>query len=267
MSLTVLIHSSKTMRSPAALSAATAPLLLDKAKPLAAYLQTLAPAQLQAAMHISEPLAHKVRATLMAWNAEPGQQSLAIDSFVGDIYSGLRASSLSGSDRDYAQQTLRVLSGLYGVLRPYDGVRPYRLEMGYKLHGHSFGNLYTYWSSDIAKTLPEEGLVVNLSAAEYTKTVLPYIDSARVVAPRFLTVNPKTGQPAQVIVHTKIARGAFARWLMTSRVSSPHELAQFSDLNYRYDSALSTLAEPAFVCKEFGGIGLSMRLEKMQGYA
>lgn len=263
MEITVLIHSSKTMRSPAKPVPATMPLLINKTKPLAAYLQTLTVPKLQTVMGISDALAQKVHDTFAAWNTEPEEQSLAMDSFVGDIYSGLRASSLSSSDRDYAQQHLRILSGLYGVLRPYDGVRPYRLEMGYKLPKEPFSNLYKYWGTDIAETLPKEGLIVNLSAVEYTKTVLPYIDAARVIAPRFLTVNPKTGEPSQVIVHTKIARGALARWLMMSRVSSPNELLKFSDLNYGYDASLSTPSEPTFVCKTFGGIGLSMRLEKL----
>jgi uncharacterized protein len=262
MSITVLIHSSKTMRSPAATSPATTPQLIHKAKSLAAHLQTLTPTQLQAVMHISDPLSHKVHDIFAAWSTAPDQQSLAIDSFVGDIYSGLRASTLPQGDRDYAQQTLRILSGLYGILRPYDGVRPYRLEMGYKLPGQPFGNLYTYWGSSIAETLPKEGLIVNLSAVEYTKTIMPYLAADRVVSPRFLTVSPKTGEPSQVIVHTKIARGAFARWLMISRITSANEMVQFNDLNYRFDAALSTPLEPTFVCKTFGGIGLSMRLQK-----
>lgn len=262
MSVTILIHSSKTMRLPTAKRAVTVPQLIAKAEPLAAYLQGLSAVRLQKAMGISAPLSRKVHDMMAAWNTDPHQQSLAIDSFVGDIYSGLRASSLSDDDRDYAQKTLRILSGLYGVLRPYDGIRPYRLEMGYKLPGKKFGNLYGYWAKDIAETIPGKGLVVNLSAAEYTKTVLPYIDAPRVVAPRFLTVNPKTGEPGQVIVHTKIARGAFARWLITERIGSADALNRFNDLNYRYDATLSKPAEPTFVCREFGGIGLSMRLHK-----
>lgn len=263
MSVTVLIHSSKTMRSPVAMTPVTTPLLIDMAKPLTACLQRLTPAQLQTVMNISGPLSHKVHDRLIAWSAEPKQQSLAIDSFVGDIYSGLRAGALSEGDRDYAQQTLCILSGLYGILRPYDGVRPYRLEMGYKLPGQSFGSLYKYWGSNIAETLPKEGLVVNLSAVEYTKTVMPYIDITRVMTPRFLTLNPKNGKPSQVIVHTKIARGAFARWLMMSRITSLNKMVYFNDLNYCYDAALSRSSEPTFVCKEFGGIGLSMRLQKI----
>lgn len=263
MSITVLIHSSKTMRSPAATASTTTPLLIGKARPLAAYLQTLTTTQIQTVMNISSPLSYKVHNTLKMWNVVATQQSPAVDSFIGDIYSGLRAGALSKDDRDYAQQTLRILSGLYGILRPYDGVRPYRLEMGYKLPRQSLSSLYEYWGSAIADTLPKDGPVVNLSAAEYTKTVLPYIDVNRVVTPRFLTINPKTVKPSQVIVHTKIARGAFARWLMISRITSRNGMMQFSDLNYSYDSVLSTPSEPTFVCMEFGGIGLSQRLQKV----
>lgn len=263
MGITILIHSSKTMRSSLEAAPVTTPLLMNKTKPLATYLQTLTAAQLQAVMSISSPLAHKVHDTLATWNTQPDQQTFAIDSFVGDIYSGLRASTLGQDDRDYAQSNLRILSGLYGILRPYDGVRPYRLEMGYKLPDPPFNSLYTYWGSDIAETLPKEGPIINLSAAEYTKTVLPYIDTTRVVSPRFLTIDAKTGKPGQVIVHTKIARGAFARWLIASRITVPGEMVQFSDLSYRYDAGLSNPSEPTFVCKTFGGIGLSMRLQKI----
>lgn len=260
--ITILIHSSKTMRANPGAAHTTTPLLLKKAEPLGKHMQSLTPATLQKVMSISKPLSQKVHSMFTSWNTEPNQQSLAVDSFIGDIYSGLRAPTLSAAERTYAQQTLRILSGLYGVLRPFDGVRPYRLEMGYKLPGKTFGNLYAYWGSSIAETLPQTGLVVNLSAAEYTKTVLPYVAAARVVAPRFLTVNPKTGEPSQVIVHTKIARGAFARWLLISRVTNPSDMTQFNDLNYRYRAELSTPQEPTFVCQTFGGIGLSMRLVK-----
>lgn len=262
MSLTILIHSSKTMRSVKPTRPATTPLLINKAAPLVAYVQTLASTELQKVMGVSVPLSQKVHDLWLEWNAEPKRQSLCIDSFVGDIYSGLQANTLSKEDRDYAQQTLRILSGLYGVLRPYDGVHPYRLEMGYKLPDDRYKNLYAYWGKSIAEILPTEGLVVNLSAVEYTRTVLPYIDASRVVAPRFLTKDSKTGTLKQVIVHTKIARGAFARWLVQSRVTSADDLVLFSELNYYYEVSLSTPSEPVFVCEDFGGIGLSMRLQK-----
>ena len=262
MNFAILIHSSKTMRSPTPIVPATVPILMDKVVALGEYVQTLSTLDIQETMGISEALAHKTHSMWSEWDVEPKHQSLAIDSFVGDIYSGLQANTLSAHDRDYAQQTLRILSGLYGILRPYDGVRPYRLEMGYKLPSSHYKNLYAYWDGDIADTLPAKGLIVNLSAVEYTKTVLPYVERSRVVAPRFLTKNPATGEIKQVIVHTKIARGAFARWLIQSRITSADDLVQFSELNYRYEPSLSTPIEPVFVCENFGGIGLSMRLQK-----
>jgi len=108
--------------------------------------------------------------------------------------------------------------------------------------------------------LPQDDLIVDLSAVEYSKTVTPYIDQTRIVAPRFLTVNPKTSEPTFVVVHAKIARGAFARWLIQSRVTNSDKLQTFQGLGYRYASTLSTPTQPTFVCKKFGGIGLSTRL-------
>lgn len=236
------------------------PQLIDKAKKLNGYLQTLSPAQLAQIMSISPTLAEKTHSLIAEWTAEPERQSLAVDSFTGDIYSGLHAKDLSQADRDYADQTLRILSGLYGILRPLDGIYPYRLEMGYKLPDPPFANLYDYWGESIAATLPAAGPIVNLSAEEYSKTVTRYMDTARMVTPKFLTVSPKTGQPAFVVVHAKIARGAFARWLITNRIEDVSALTQFNDLGYRHAEDLSSDDVPTFVCKEFGGKGLSIRL-------
>lgn len=259
----ILLHTSKTMRvsSPKG-HAPRNPELLGKTKELAAYVQSLSTEQLQKVMHISPALAQKTRETLAAWNSDPGKQSLAIDSFVGDIYSGLRASTLTEADRDYADGHLRILSGLYGIIRPYDGILPYRLEMGYKLPDQPFSNLYDFWGDSIAKCLPEAGPIINLASVEYSRTVTPFVDGDRVVAPKFLTVNPKTGQPEFVVVHAKIARGAFARWLIVHKVNELEKLSGFTDIGYAHDPALSTAKEPAFVCREFAGKGLSMRLQK-----
>ncbi len=237
------------------------PLLLEKAYRLDAYLKTLSPAQLAKIMSISQELAEKTHALIAAWTAEPEDQSLAIDSFVGDIYSGLHPNDLSPADRDYADQTLRILSGLYGIIRPYDGICPYRLEMGYKLPDPTFASLYAYWGELIADCLPKEGPVINLAAVEYAQTVTRFVDPARVVTPKFLTVNPKTGEPAFVVVHAKIARGAFARWLITSRTRDFSALTHFEDLGYRYAKDISTADSPTFVCDTFGGKGLSIRLQ------
>jgi cytoplasmic iron level regulating protein YaaA (DUF328/UPF0246 family) len=113
----------------------------------------------------------------------------------------------------------------------------------------------------VAEHLPESGPIVNLAAAEYSKVVLPFVDPERVVAPRFLTVDAKSGEPKFVTVHAKIARGAFARWLITSRAGgAAGDLLGFDDLGYSYNPSRSTPREPAFVCEEFAGKGLSVRL-------
>jgi uncharacterized protein len=261
----ILLHSSKTMRRAEVGGAKLRrPLLLEKAQRLDAYLKTLSAKQLAQVMRISPALAEKTRALIADWTAEPEDQSLALDSFVGDIYSGLHASDLSPDDRDYADQTLRILSGLYGIIRPYDGICPYRLEMGYKLPDPAFASLYAYWGDSIAACLPKTGPIINLSAVEYSQTVTRYLEkdgAGRLVTPKFLTVNPKTGEPAFVVVHAKIARGAFARWLITSRVQDAAALPNFEDLGYRFTADLSSADGPTFVCEDFGGKGLSIRLQ------
>ncbi len=262
--MTILIHTSKAMRpAPRGGTPLTTPALRDRAEELATYLKTLSVEQLAAVMEISPALADRTHALLADWSTEAERQSPAVDSFAGDIYSGLRACDLSAADREYAQDRLRILSGLYGILRPHDGVRPYRLEMGYRLPDPPYANLYRFWGDSIARCLPSSGVIVDLAAVEYNKTVTAFLPRERFVSPRFLTVQPKTGEPRFVVVHAKIARGAFARWLLTSRVEDPADILEFAEIGYRYDPALSKPRQPAFVCKEFEGKGLSVRLHDM----
>lgn len=258
----ILLHTSKTMRRVAGQKEPLRePALIEKTKRLAGYVSTLTPKQLASAMHISAVLAQKTHHMLAGWDANPARQSPTIDSFIGDIYSGLRADTLTQEDRDYADAHLRILSGLYGILRPYDGISPYRLEMGYTLPSAPYKNLYVFWGEDIAKTLPQEGIVVNLASVEYSRTVTQYIRPDRIVAPKFLTKDQKSGEPTFVVVHAKIARGAFARWLITSRTTDPSRFQEFADIGYRFSQALSTPQEPVYVCEQFEGKGLSMRLQ------
>lgn len=262
MDMIILLHTSKTMRRTASGGQALRrPLLMEKAERLAAYCKTLSPAQLAAVMKLSPALAQKTHDLLAAWTAQPDHQSLALDSFTGDIYSGLHAGDLPAADRDYTDQTLVILSGLYGLIRPYDGICPYRLEMGYRLPDPQFANLYAYWEDSVARCLPADGPIVNLAAVEYSQVVTRYVDPARIVSPNFLTVNPKTGAPGFVVVHAKIARGAFARWLITNRITDFSSLTQYDGLGYQYDPALSSADSPTFVCETFGGKGLSIRLQ------
>lgn len=212
-------------------------------------------------MKLSPAKAKQVQEVWSKWSLDPVSSIPAVDAFIGDIYSGLQVNRWSKSDREYAHEHLRILSGLYGVLRACDGIRPYRLEMGYKLP--TGVSMYAFWkdASDkmVSAIAPETSHLINLSSVEYTKALLPYTDLP-VITPKFLTVSPKTGEPEFVTVHAKVARGAFARWMIQGRVESTDALKDFADLNYSYDASRSTENEPVFVCQEFGGIGLSVRL-------
>jgi cytoplasmic iron level regulating protein YaaA (DUF328/UPF0246 family) len=257
---TILLHSSKTMRPAERLPEAyQKPALLDEAVTLANYIRTLTPAALQKCMHLSRVKAEQTHVLLADWSEDPMLQRPAIDAFLGDIYSGLQSQGFDRADREYANQHLLILSGLYGGLRALDSIQPYRLEMGYKLPSPEFSNLYAFWGDTIAGLIPAGNTIMNLSAVEYTRAVLPHLDNP-VITPKFLTVSPKTGEPTFVTVHAKVARGAFARWLIQDRVGSTDTLKDFNDLNYTFDASLSTEKEPVFVCKQFGGIGLSVRL-------
>lgn len=257
----ILIHTSKTMR-PQADEAPNLdhPQLLQKTMELDKYLKTLSPKILEKVMNISPSLALKTHDLIKKWTPEPRKQRPVIDSFLGDIYSGLQANKWTQDDREYANKTLRILSGLYGILKPLDGICPYRLEMGYKLPKKPYANLYDFWGDSIANTLPDEGHIINLAAVEYSKTIMPFVTPSRVITPIFRTISPKTGQPTFVTVHSKIARGAFARWLIVNRTENPRDILNFDYIGYRYDQNDSLPQSPVFVCHDFGGKGLSMRL-------
>jgi cytoplasmic iron level regulating protein YaaA (DUF328/UPF0246 family) len=251
----ILMHSSKTMRPPASGHEPTGtPVLIDKARELVDELRALSPARIATMMAVSPELARKTRQQFADWTADVAATAPAAESFVGDIYSGLQVDSFTAAQRRYADAHLRILSGLYGILRPFDGIVPYRLEMGYKLPGR---NLYQFWGRAIADQLPARGPIVNLAAAEYGRTVTKFVDAARIVTPKFLTAHPESGEPRFVTVHAKIARGAFARWLVTTGAK---ELREFAEIGYRHEPGLGSEREPAFVCEEFGGKGLSIRL-------
>lgn len=256
--LQILLHSSKTMTGTAGQhSPLGVPLFIDEADKLAHIWREATTSDIARLMQVSPAKAAHVHELYGAWSKDGGEQVPAIDAFRGDIYSGLQMPTWSSADRIYAHEHLMILSGLYGVLRACDGIRPYRLEMGYKLPGGK--TMYHFWKDMLVKGLPAgTSHIINLSAVEYTKALLPYWSQA-VIAPKFLTISPKTGAPTFVTVHAKIARGAFARWLIKRRIDDDNRLAAFNDLGYRYNEELSTPEQPVFVCETFQGIGLSVR--------
>ncbi len=237
----------------------SAPPLLSSASRLIDTLQECSTEDLVKIMKISTPLADKTRTLLKSWQLRHSTLP-AIDAFLGDMYSGLQAHTFSESDRTYAHDHFFILSGLYGVVRALDNISPYRLEMGYKFAVNGSANLYEYWGDAITAQLPKDTTILNLSVQEYTKTVLPYLSGRTVITPVFLTV--RDGKPQAVVVHAKIARGAFARWVITNQIEDTAQLKDFQELGYKYNETLSTASQPVYVAKEFQGLGLSVRSTK-----
>ncbi len=260
---TILFHSSKTMRasSESSLRNYSAPPLLNVASEIASYLKGLEAEQIEQTMKVSPVLAEKTHAIFQNWQAKHSTLP-AIDAFLGDMYSGLQSKTFKAADRDYAQKCFFILSGLYGVMRALDGVHPYRLEMGYRLPDAPYSNLYSFWGSRIADALPKNRPILNLSVNEYTKAVFPHLKDTRIITPLFLTVKKGDSKPKAVVIHSKIARGAFAHWVIKERIETEEDLKSFSDLGYHYNPTLSTSSQPVYVTKNFQGLGLSVRLTK-----
>lgn len=256
--LTILLHSSKTMHTQRASAIYQRPLFLDKASELAHYIQSLEMSKLQKSMKLSDNMTLQTRHLMADWSTERSQQMPAIDSFAGDIYSGLQAQTFSTSDREYANQHLYILSGLYGVLRALDSIASYRLEMGYHLPDTPYRNLYTFWGDQLASYIAAETLI-NLSAVEYTKAVLPHFHATTIITPKFLTYSEKKHDFVFVAVHAKIARGRFARWVILNRITESEQLKNFHEIGYHYSVAHSAEHTPVFLCQNFEGLGLSVR--------
>ena len=257
----ILLHSSKTMKATKLVGLELSkPALAAQAQKLGVYLVGLKLKEIQTIMGVSNSLTQEIMATASSWPASKDQGS-ALHSFRGDVFSGLQVASFDKKDLEYANQNLKIVSGLYGLLRPLDAVAPYRLEMGYKLTREPYTSLYKFWGDNLAKLLPAGQPVVNLTSLEYGRAVVPYLDKSLVISPRFYTYSAKTHQYTSVAVHSKIARGAFAHWLIAQRINKVSGLNNFDEIGYQYQLSLSTPQAPAFVCREFMGKGLSVRLK------
>ena len=163
----------------------------------------------------------------------------ALLAFKGDVYNGINASSLSVKDLEFAQKNIRILSGLYGVLRPLDLIQPYRLEMGTKLGNTQGNNLYDYWGSGISEILneDEEELIVNLASNEYFKA----IDKKRLKAQMLdIVFKEKKNDTYKIIaIYAKRARGLMINYIIRNRVTDTEVLKEFSDEGYQYNQELS----------------------------
>ncbi|HEX8587848.1 peroxide stress protein YaaA [Pseudomonas sp.] len=244
----MVISPAKTLdfETPPVTKRYTQPQFLDHSQELITQLRDLTPAQIGELMHLSDKLSGLNAARFGSWNPAftPKNAKPALLAFKGDVYTGLAADTLSEADLDYAQKHLRMLSGLYGLLRPLDLMQPYRLEMGTKLANARGKDLYAFWGNRISEwlndALKEQGddVLLNLASNEYFSAVKRPSLNARVIETEFR--DQKNGQYKIISFYAKKARGMMSRFVISERISKPQDLTQFDVHGYRYDKALSS---------------------------
>ncbi|MDA9371297.1 peroxide stress protein YaaA [Gammaproteobacteria bacterium] len=230
----------------------TAPAFLADSSKLIKELKTKEPKDIASLMGLSDNLATLNFDRYQSWNAS---KSISSDSkpalyvFQGDVYQGLKAETFNKKDIAFAQKHLRILSGLYGELRPLDVIKPYRLEMG-----TSKGkNLYEFWGSKIKDNLLTElkanksELIVNLASKEYFSVVGVLPSNIEVVAPVFKDF--KNGEYKLISFYAKKARGYMSHWMIKNKITSAQDLIKFNEEGYKYSKKDSTPEEPVFLRK------------------
>ncbi len=231
----------------------TEPAFGEDAMRLAKTMRNLTLGDLKGLMDLSDDLAKLNRDRFKSYAAEPDADAVrpAALAFAGDTYQGLEAASLDDDEMAWAQEHLRILSGLYGVLRPLDAIQQYRLEMGSRLKTRRGKSLYDYWGDDLAKALNAQAeeigsdVLVNCASQEYFGAVPVKTLKMKIVTPQFF--EDKNGTPKIVSFYAKKARGAMARYIIQNRITSPESLLDFDTGGYVYSPELSTEDKPAFL--------------------
>lgn len=253
----MIISPAKTMRAVDSLGARGLPLLVERSRTIARALAALSKEELQSLWGCSDRLTDEAFGYVLAledgsW-LDPSNSRLvpAVLSYDGLQYQSLAAHVMTRDELGYLQDHLRIISGFYGVLRPLDGVVPYRLEMQAKLSVDGSADLYGFWGADIFDLVAgDEDLVVNLASVEYAKTVTPWFKRARNPRCRLITCSfyeaSAQGKLVQRAAHAKQARGTFVRWCAEHGVEHAGELRAF-DVGYRFDPARSSDDALAFV--------------------
>ena len=219
--------------------------LLEHSQELINHCIKLTPAQLSSLMGISDKLAGLNTARFGQWSTPftPENARPAILAFNGDVYTGLDAQSFKADDFNFAQQHMRILSGLYGLLKPLDLMQAYRLEMGTKLANSRGDNLYQFWGDiithELNKALTEQGddVLINLASNEYFKSVKKSSLKATIITPAFK--DWKNGQYKMISFFAKKARGLMARYIIENQLSDVDKLKDFDLAGYQFNSEFS----------------------------
>jgi hypothetical protein len=239
-----VISPAKTLdyETPPATPHFTQPQHLEHAQLLVDQLRDFSPAQIAELMHLSDKLAGLNAARFGSWQPAftPDNAKQALLAFKGDVYTGLNADDFSEADFDFAQQHLRMLSGLYGVLRPLDLMQPYRLEMGTKLANVRGNTLYDFWGERISGWLNDaldaqgDNVLLNLASNEYFSAVKRKALNARLINTEFKDL--KNGQYKIISFYAKKARGLMARYVIKERLNDPAGLKDFNYQGYRFSA-------------------------------
>ncbi|MCW3786271.1 peroxide stress protein YaaA [Plebeiibacterium sediminum] len=225
---------------------------VKEAKEITGELKNYMPKDLANLMKISPKLADLNYNRYQEWSfpVEQDKAKQALFAFNGEVYNGIQAETLNIQDVDFAQEKLRILSGLYGVLRPLDMILPYRLEMGIKLAFKDYKNLYDFWGSRITDMLNADSnefkhkAMVNLASNEYFKSVKQELIKVPVISPEFKDL--KNGQYKVISIYAKKARGLMTRFIIQNNITNPEDLRAFDLEGYIYNNQLSTELKPVF---------------------
>ncbi len=251
----ILVSPAKTLdfESPPGFADTTQPLLLDHSEALIRELRPLKSAKLGQLMNISSKLAELNAQRFTDWStpftAKTAKQ--AIYAFQGDVYLGLQAETMGKRDINFAQKHLRILSGLYGVLRPLDLMQAYRLEMGTRFANKRGANLYQFWKNHVTDVLNEDlasqkkPFVLNLASNEYFKVVNRNHLNAEIISPVFK--DRKNGEYKLISFFAKKARGMMSRYVIDNRIKNRDDILGFDTAGYSYNKKLTIKAdEPVF---------------------
>lgn len=242
----VLLSPAKTLdyETPVPTQTFSQPQFVDQAQKLIDQLKTFAPQDIAELMKLSDKLSSLNLARYQSWSATHDQTNArqAMLAFKGDVYTGLQAETFSDADFEFAQQHLRILSGLYGVLKPLDLMQPYRLEMGTSLDTSKGKSLYAFWDDQITQRLnddqdAQEPLVINLASNEYFKSVDKKLLKGRLITPIF---KDWKGDKYKIIsFYAKKARGMMARYIIKNRIDTAESIQGFDYEGYRFNPELS----------------------------
>lgn len=223
----------------------TAPELLSYSEPLLAHLRTLSYPELKKLLACNDKLAGAAFENLHANRHGPG--TAAILSYDGIQYKYMAPQVFSDRANTYVSGHLRIVSGLYGLLRPFDGIHPYRLEMCARLRFGEHRSLYSYWGSRIADAI-EGDVIVNLASDEYSKAVLPYLKGRRAITCTF--AEEENGRLVEKGVYVKMARGRMAAFMAEHEIRNPDDLRHFDEPGYRFREDLSSADRLVFLKTE-----------------